>query len=474
MPLLIAMLLLLVATNACSPHVLHPRRVVAGEKIFEPIAESRDVFIGVALSGGGSRAAYFGASALEALANIPIGPDQSSLLEHVTHLSSVSGGSVAASYFVTQKPERSVRVLQNGKLNPSYGGFFKTYREEMAHNYQWGVEWRQALKVRWLNSGKRAASLAEELDSEYLKNTTLEGLYERERRGDVPRLILNATMYNSGRRVVLTTVPREDFEYDVIAEVQKAAPGKKLPKALTAAQDTIIPKTFQDHEIDPRRIPLSYAVAASASFPFLIGPISVQSPADNATYYHVGDGGLFDNQGTESLVQLFLKKLQGPAANRPKRALVLAFDSSFPFSIKNAQFNKLDNGFKIFLDDPSRIVGIMEQRANAYQAMAWHVLQNLDGQKILPDDTELKVIVIRHSDPAIWPKEPNEVRKLLPASCEKEGKRFDSADDVSEHLALIETKFKLPSACDRELLHVAAQRNVDHHKAEILEFLMAP
>jgi hypothetical protein len=339
----------------------------------------------------------------------------------------------------------------------------------MAHNYQWGIEWRQALKVRWLNSGKRAASLAEELDHQYLKNATLQEVYEREQRHDAPRLILNATLYNTGRRVALTSVPRDDFKYDLIADLLKTGRTIEPPKALTMAQDALMPATFQDYAIDPRRIPLSYAVAASASFPILIGPVSVESPVHKDMYYHVGDGGLFDNQGTESLVQLFLKKVR--AKEKPfKRALVIAFDSSFPFSIKNHQFDRLDNGFKIFLDDPSRIVGIMEQRANAYQAATWHVLQNLG---ILPDDTVLKVIVIRHADPDIWPKDPADLKRMIPISCSKE-KEFDGPEALSQRLALIETQFKLPSRCDRELLHLAAQLGVENKKKQIVDFLMQP
>src|SRR5262245_49855020 len=57
-------------------------------------APAQDTLIGVALSGGGSRAALFGAAGLEALARLPA-PGGGSVLEQVTYLSSVSGGSVA-------------------------------------------------------------------------------------------------------------------------------------------------------------------------------------------------------------------------------------------------------------------------------------------------------------------------------------------------------------------------------------------
>ena len=73
-------------------------------------APERELVVGVALSGGGSRAALFGASGLEALAQVRA-PGGGSLLDQVTYLSSVSGGSVAASYYAMKKPSKGTAVL---------------------------------------------------------------------------------------------------------------------------------------------------------------------------------------------------------------------------------------------------------------------------------------------------------------------------------------------------------------------------
>ena len=61
-------------------------------------APDRDVLVGVALSGGGSRAALFAAAGLEALGRLRA-PGGGSVLEQVAYLSSVSGGSLSAAYF---------------------------------------------------------------------------------------------------------------------------------------------------------------------------------------------------------------------------------------------------------------------------------------------------------------------------------------------------------------------------------------
>ena len=55
--------------------------------------------------------------------------------------------------------------------------------------------------------------------------------------------------------------------------------------------------------------------------------------AGRPAYQHVGDGGLFDNLGTESLTTLFLKKIP---KGSPKRGLIIVIDSAFPFGANAA------------------------------------------------------------------------------------------------------------------------------------------
>src|SRR5262247_2463920 len=74
---------------------------------FEPVAEaSPDLLVGLAISGGGSRAATFAAGVLEALARVPVNDaaGQRSVLEKVQYISSVSGGSLATAYYTARKP----------------------------------------------------------------------------------------------------------------------------------------------------------------------------------------------------------------------------------------------------------------------------------------------------------------------------------------------------------------------------------
>ena len=341
----------------------------------------------------------------------------------------------------------------------------------MASNIQRGVEFRQLYKVRWLHSNQRATSLAEQLDQSFLHGTTFRDLFEREKAGDSPRLIMNATFYNSARRVAMTTLPSDAFKYYFIDKLQQElkatsppnVPIKPLPPSLKQANEALVPQTFADINADARDVPLSKAVAASASFPPLIGPITVQVEGDaTKTYHHVGDGGLFDNQGTESLVQLLLKQHDD---KKISKALIIVFDSSFPFTGKVEKLNHMDDGFKIFTDDPGRIVGIMEVRANAYQSALWHTLQQRG--LLLPDESHFKVVVIRHTD-EVW---PDDWHAAVPSECSDEAKGWTSKKDIVQHLALIPTLFKFNSLCDRALLEKAALLGVQRNAGQIEDFL---
>jgi hypothetical protein len=51
------------------------------------------------------------------------------LIDQISHLSSVSGGSIAAAYYALKKPCREVKVLNaDGTLSEAYRAFFERYR----------------------------------------------------------------------------------------------------------------------------------------------------------------------------------------------------------------------------------------------------------------------------------------------------------------------------------------------------------
>ena len=180
--------------------------------VFAPLPD-RDTLVGLAVSGGGSRAATFAAGALEALANVRIveGGTEHSVLETVTHMSSVSGGSLATAYYAAKKPAKNEPVFTGQQLSPAYQQFFSRFKDDMQTNFQLRALGRQVLNFRVANPTKFAYSFADVWDANFFHDITFAEVYERARRGDAPQIMLNGTIYNSGRRLVLTTMSSADF-----------------------------------------------------------------------------------------------------------------------------------------------------------------------------------------------------------------------------------------------------------------------
>jgi hypothetical protein len=214
--------------------------------------------------------------------------------------------------------------------------------------------------------------------------------------------------------------------------------------------------------MDPCSAGLAGAVTASASFPPLVGPITLQVGGET-TYWHAGYGGLYENQGIETLLFLYLRQIQ---ARQAKRALVIAVDSSYPFSVGERRLGLRSLPFNLLTFDFSRIPSIMEERATTYQALFFRSLQ-LQG--VFPDSRTVTAIALRHTD-ATWATDMSD----LPPACKAERQPLASPDAVRERIAEIPTALALPSECDRQLLVAAATKLVVERRDAILEFLDRP
>jgi predicted acylesterase/phospholipase RssA len=426
----------------------------------------RDQLLGVALSGGGSRAALFGAAGLEALASVQMA-DGTSLIEKIAHLSSVSGGSIAASYYALNKPGRDVNILNaDGTLSDAYRTFFAKYRADVSQDFQTALVWRQLLSFRWINSALAAQTLAELLMERLYGKTHIEDISAREKAGDSPGLIINTTLYNNGRRLAVTVLPSQAFDYDFFGDLERSIErrGQVMEPApyIRERWKLLRPMTPLEIHMDPCRMLVAGSVTASASFPPLIGPITMKVGEEEA-YWHAGDGGMYENTGIESLLLLYLKQLQ---AKRTKRALIIALDSSFPFSVGERQLTRRSLPFSLLTFDFSRVPSIMEERASTYQALFFRTLQ-LEG--VFPDSKTITVISLRHTE-AKWAADMSD----LPPACKAEGEPLQSPEAIRERIAEIPTRLDLPSECDRQLLVSAAAKLVAQHRGAILEFLSRP
>jgi predicted acylesterase/phospholipase RssA len=423
-------------------------------------APDGDLLLGVALSGGGSRAAVFGAASLEALGRIRL-PNGDSILQHVAYISSVSGGGVAASYYGEHKPSRETPVLTpSGDYTEEYQTFFTRYHEQVSQNFEGPLIRRQLATFRWINSALAAHSLNEIFKERLLGKVTLGDLSARQLRGDIPALLFNSAFYNTGRRFILTTTAPDVAHYDLFADLRRSAVSRgtdvEFPALSQRMWEGLTPLTPLDLRIDPCPIPVSTAVTASASFPPLVGPITFRVEGDE-TYWHVGDGGLYENAGVETLFAAFLKKLQ---ERKTKRALIFAFDSSFPFEVGDRLLSRRAQPFSILTYDFSRIPGIMEQRAYAYNHLFFRTLRT---QGVIPGVDTLRVLFLRHVD-AQWRGDLSDLPEICQGS-------LRTPSEVTERLAEIPTRFRIVSECDRQLLIAAAHKVVAQSRQEIEDFL---
>jgi predicted acylesterase/phospholipase RssA len=429
-------------------------------------APDRDVLIGLAVSGGGSRAALFAAGAFEALSKIRVGPQQQSLLEQVSYISSVSGGSMASSYFVARKPGKTVPVLTSeGTVTPEYAEFFNRFKEDMKFDLEGLILRRQFFRLRWVNPAWTAWSLKELLDESYLNGMTFKELAVREKQGDSPHLLVNTTLYNNGRRFVVSTLPREASQYDVFLDLKRLPilrkPDEEGEQILRMRWESLHSVTPEDIKLDTCPIRVAAAVVGSMSFPPVVGPISFRVKGQE-TYWHIGDGGLSDNTGAESLFMVFLKKLQEQKA---RRALIISFDSSFPFLVGGEELSSRAEGFTLFSYDFSRIPSIMEERATAYRSWFFRIAQR---QGLIPGPSQFNLMTLRHTD-AEWKGDLSD----LPESCRTKDSTMTKPKEVVRHLAGIATRLWLASACDRDLTVAAAAKVVAQNETKIRRWLEA-
>lgn len=229
--------------------------------------ERKPLNIGIALSGGGVRAAVFHLGVLGRLAT-------DSLLENITFISTVSGGTLVTGliYSISENRWPSSKIFLSECIPQAKQFLTKT-------SLQREVVFRFFFKPWFLYQGK-AKLLSESIRkcwsiTEFLKNISTK-----------PRWIINATAYESGKSWRFTPQRMGDYILNYV----------RTP-----------------------HISLSDAMAASAAYPGLIGPLKIktneyswfrfknwnndekESFKPNIKSIHLWDGGVYDNLGVEPL-----------------------------------------------------------------------------------------------------------------------------------------------------------------------------
>lgn len=264
---------------------------------------------GLALSGGGFRAAFFHIGVLANLA-------EQDLLGRVAVISTVSGGSIIGAYYYLKVKELLEGRRRDG-LQASQGAYIRLVREietDFLTAVQQNMRMRTFLdrhkNARMMREGYSPTERIAELYTEHFygplwgpgRNILLRELpIERPATaGDdypAPQLIINATALNTGHLWQFTGTgvgekpskyEKIDARYPLLEKLCFDAP------TLTARQRAAV-----------NRLTLGQAVAASCCVPGLFEPLALadlyQTRTGEEITVSLVDGGVFDNQGLVSL-----------------------------------------------------------------------------------------------------------------------------------------------------------------------------
>ena len=255
-----------------------------------------DVLVALAISGGGSRAAYFASSVMFRLQNVL---ETADILHEVDVISAVSGGSIPAAYYCISEDIEG-EAMPSGRVWDQ-----DLVRKLMSKNYQ----------GRWVGNSFWPFNAFRYLFTAYdrsdiMAQTLEDNLYDKpgwgfpvtfaELNPDRPYLIINATdttenFGNEAHFGQIFTFTEEHFR-------------EKLASDLS-------------------QYPVAWAVMASCAFPGVFNTMTLRDFRDlkNPRYVHLFDGGNSDNLGLESIKRVILDaKARGKVY---KKVVVILVDS---------------------------------------------------------------------------------------------------------------------------------------------------
>ena len=220
-------------------------------------------FVALAISGGGSRAANFGAAVMLEL-------QQRGLLEQVDVISGVSGGTLPAVYY---------------GLGDKAGAFTEpAVREALGYDFQssWIRRWflPQNIFRYWLSDFTRSDIMVQVFNNQLFHDATFADLQPH------PKILLNSTVHNNHTRFTFTD-DRFEALHSVLASYR-----------------------------------LANAVNASSAFPGVFQDVTLQWYSEPTQYLHLYDGGPIDNLGVQAITQYLNRNILG---NRLGNSLDLLF-----------------------------------------------------------------------------------------------------------------------------------------------------
>lgn len=229
-------------------------------------------FIGLTLSGGGSRAANLSAAVMLELQRVGV-------LEQVDVISAVSGGALPAAYY---------------GLGEAYAGPFteSALREKMGYSFQseWIWRWFYPHNIfrYWLSDFTRSDIMVQVFNANLYHDKTFADLRLH------PKILLNSTLRNTHGRFTFTD------------------------------------EAFHRLHSNLGKYEIANAVNATSAFPAIFDDVTLESYEVPSEYTHLYDGGPMDNLGVQSVTEFLLRSIRGTNLDTvyPNGCLILIVDAA--------------------------------------------------------------------------------------------------------------------------------------------------
>lgn len=281
----------------------------------------------ITTSGGGLRSCYWTFSALQYVDSLTEG----SLFKHTVMITGASGGMIGATYW------RGIHdAYQQGLLPEKYA---RQYRDNAGKDLLNAIIFSFAsvdlispFNKTSISGYSYTRDRGYAMEQELMRNTdsVLDksiGYYkDREAEGKIPQLIINGTIVNDGRKLIICNQP---VSYLAQPEYSLRDPDPPIDGVDFAA-------FFKDN--NPYNLRLTSALRMNSTFPFVLPVIRMPSaPAIN-----IMDAGLRDNFGVE-LATRYLFTMRGWLDSNIKNIILLEVRDSREFDV-SAQSNQTSLG----------------------------------------------------------------------------------------------------------------------------------
>ncbi|NUM36030.1 MAG: patatin-like phospholipase family protein [Candidatus Brocadiae bacterium] len=414
---------------------------------YTPLKQDKDygeILLGMGVSGGGSRSAYFMACVMKELNQVSVEEGSNrTYLQELDYISSVSGGSLASAYYCL--------LGYQGQDGPD-AKFLDQFQQDMKSNFQ-----ARAILEYLLFGGcfldfftyyDRGDLMADVWDKNFFRYATFQDLSEAEKKG-APILLINATSLNDGLKFVFSTLPDESFQNSEYFQCIKNACFMK--QSATQEYKSFHTIGFQSLDIDIRPYRITKAVVASASVPNLLGPVTLKDQAkkEDIRLVNLVDGGVYDNYGLESLMQIFTAYLD---KNPGKKAKILLIDGSGYFKEENRQ-----NDEYTVADYSMRPLEVSWMRSKSYMEYVSEKAKNYQNEKGEYPYCNLDFEIISLYD--ILPSQESTKPWVNEIALQKILRPDITTQDFLEKVATIQTRFKL-SCEDIQMIEDVAKKVV--------------